>query len=136
MKIKKLINLISIPLIKDDCSLCFAQKNDHIPFDIKRVYYILKSKPGISRGLHAHKKLQQVFFCIQGSMKMVLDDGKKRKEVFLNKPNRGILLEPMVWHEMKQIKKDTIMLVLASDVYKESDYIRDYEEFKKLTNNE
>ena len=67
---------------------------------------------------------------------MVLDDGKKRKEVFLNKPNRGILLEPMVWHEMKQIKKDTIMLVLASDVYKESDYIRDYEEFKKLTNNE
>lgn len=131
---KHLTKLISIPLIKDDCNMCVAQSYDQIPFDIKRVYYILKPKKGLSRGLHAHRELKQVLFCIQGSVKMVLDDGQNQEETVLNKPNIGILLEPMIWHEMRQIKEDTIMLVIASDVYKESDYIRNYQTFKKLTN--
>ena len=129
MKKSTLIELINLQVINDDCVMCVAEHPKQIPFPIKRVYYMVQSAPDLPRGYHTHKKLDQVFFCIQGSMKMVLDDGKNREEVVLNKPDVGIRLKPMVWHEMHDIKEDTIMLIFASDFYQESDYIRSYKDF-------
>lgn len=130
----QLIPLIKIPEIFDDCYLYFAQNSTHIPFVIKRVYYITKANIKLSRGFHAHKKLKQVIFCIQGKIKLTLDDGKKRKSIMLHKPNIGVLIEKMIWSEMTGFKKNTIILVFASRVFNESDYIRDYEQFKGLAN--
>lgn len=126
-----LIKIIKIPEIFDDCYLYFAQTKDHIPFPIKRVYYITRSNTKLSRGLHAHKKTNQVIFCIQGSIKLILDNGKIREEILLDKPNIGVLLENMIWHEMIDFKQNTILLVLASKEFSEKDYIRDYEQFKR-----
>lgn len=131
---KSLIYTIDIPKINDDCYLCFAQNYDHIPFAIKRVYYILKSQPNLPRGSHAHFKTQQVLFCIQGNIKIILDDGNKKEEVILDQPEKGIFLDKMVWHEMHNFKKNTILLIFASRKYDEKDYIRSYKEFLILTN--
>lgn len=130
----KLIILITVPEIFDDCYLYFAQHPTHIPFNIKRIYYITQAKTKFPRGYHAHKKNRQVIFCVQGSIKLVLDNGRSRKEIFLDKPNTGVLLENMIWHEMTDFKKNTILLVLASKEFDEKDYIRDYEQFKKKAN--
>jgi len=134
MKKSSLIETINLQVIHDDCVMCVAEHPKQIPFPIKRVYYMVQSSPDLPRGYHTHKELDQVFFCIQGSMRMVLDDGKNREEVVLNQPNIGIRLKPMVWHEMHDIKEDTIMLIFASDVYKESDYIRTLKEFMEVVN--
>jgi len=134
MKKASLIEYINLQVIKDDCIMCVAQYPNQIPFPIRRVYYMVQSSPDLPRGYHTHKELDQVFFCIQGSMKMILDDGKNRDEVVLNNPSIGIRLKPMVWHEMHDIKEDTIMLIFASDVYKESDYIRTLKEFMEVVN--
>ena len=127
-----LVRLITIPKIFDDCYLYFAQNYDHIPFSNKRIYYITQAKRQIGRGFHAHHQTHQVLFCIQGHIKMVLDDGIRREEVILDKPEEGIFLNKMIWHEMHDFQENTILLVLASDVYKPEDYIRDYNEFVKL----
>lgn len=125
-------DIIKIPEVFDDCSLYFAQTPDHIPFKIKRVYYILKSDPQFTRGYHAHKYTDQALFCIQGSIKLILDNGKLRKTLDLNHPGEGVLISKMVWHEMIDFKKDTILLVLTSKVFNPNDYIRDYEKYLKL----
>lgn len=127
----ELIKLIKIPKIEDDCILCFTQTPDHVPFKIKRVYYIKDATTKLPRGFHAHKKTKQVIFCIQGSVKLFLDNGKKRAEVFLNRPNTGLFIDKMIWHEMVNFKKNTIILALASEKFDPGDYIREYEEFKK-----
>ncbi len=127
----KLIKLITIPEVFDDCFLYFAQYPTHIPFKIKRVYCIIGAKTDLTRGYHVHKKNRQIIFCIQGSIKLILDNGKKNEEIVLDKPNIGVLLEKMIWHKMTEFKKDTILLVLASEVFNEKDYIRDYEKFKR-----
>jgi dTDP-4-dehydrorhamnose 3,5-epimerase-like enzyme len=102
-----------------------------IPFDVKRVYYIYRTEEGVSRGYHAHKELKQVVFAISGSCQMVLDDGTKRSTVTLDSPTKGILIENFVWREMHNFTQDCILLVLASEHYNESDYIRSYDDFKK-----
>lgn len=127
----QLIQLVKIPKIFDDCYLYFAQTPDHIPFKIKRVYYIANANPKLPRGLHAHRKTRQIIFCIQGSIKLLLDNGKKKEEILLNKPNIGVVLENMIWHQMHDFRSNTILLVLASAEFSEKDYIRDYEQFKK-----
>lgn len=131
MKQASLIEKVTLQQIQDDCIMCVAEGHKQIPFAIKRVYYMVKNSPGLPRGYHTHKKLKQVFFCIQGSMKMILDNGFKREEIILDNPGVGILLRPMIWHEMHDIRHDTVMLVFASDGYDESDYIREYATFKK-----
>lgn len=131
MKSKKIASFIEIPEIKDDCSLIFAQTPNHIPFEIKRIYFISKATPKLPRGFHAHKKTQQVLFCIQGSIKLLIDDGKNQEEVKLNRPNTALFIDKMIWHQMYDFRKNTILLVLASGVFDEKDYIRDYESFKK-----
>lgn len=127
-KSKKLVKIIKAPYFVTDGTLVQLQSSD-IPFSIERVYFIQGVSEGAVRGVHTHKETIQALFCIQGSIKMVLDDGKKKEEVLLDKPNEGILLEPGVWHEMQDFKKDTILLVLASKKYEPEDYVRSYEDF-------
>ena len=127
----KILQFIQLPTIIDDCSLTVAESGS-LPFQIKRVYYIYNSKPNLPRGHHAHKQTQQVLFCLRGSVKMVLDDGSTRGECVLDTPDRGILLDKMVWHEMHDLQPETILLVFASLQYDEQDYIRNYKEFKNL----
>jgi dTDP-4-dehydrorhamnose 3,5-epimerase-like enzyme len=100
-----------------------------VPFEIKRVYYIYNTKPGISRGFHAHKKLKQIAICIAGKCRMVLDNGITREDVWLESPTKGVVIEDMVWREIHDFSEDCVLLVLASEHYDESDYIRDYDEF-------
>lgn len=129
-----LIKIIKIPEIFDDCCLYFAQTKDHIPFSIKRVYYITKAVTKYPRGFHAHYKNRQVLFCIQGNLEMVLDNGKRKEKIILNKPNEGLLIDRLIWHEMYGFKKDTILLVLSSAIFDPKDYIRDYQKFLKIAN--
>jgi len=131
MKKTSLIEKVTLQQIKDDCLMCVAESHKQIPFSIKRVYYMVQNTPSLPRGYHTHKKLEQIFFCINGSMRMILDDGNHREEIILDNPGVGIRLRPMIWHEMHDINKDTIMLVFASESYDESDYIREYVSFKK-----
>lgn len=131
-KQSNLIEKVVLQTIQDDCLMCVAETDKQIPFEIKRVYYMVDSEPNLPRGYHTHKQLEQAFFCIRGSMKMILDDGYHRKEIVLDNPSIGVMLRPMIWHEMHDINKETVMLILASDKYIESDYIREYATFKKI----
>lgn len=135
MKKTKLSHIIEIPKIQDEGFLCFAETPKHIPFPIKRFYYIFDADDGAIRGKHAHKETQQILFCLKGSIKLILDNGKEKEEIFLTEPNQGIFLDRMMWHDMVDFKKDTLLLVVANDIYNESDYIRDYETFISLTKN-
>lgn len=129
--------LITLPRIDDgiDGSISVAENFNHIPFAVKRVYYIynLINHDAI-RGKHAHKKLEQVLFCINGSCDIGLDDGTLSQDITLNTPNTGIYLGVELWHTMKNFSDNCILLVLASDFYKKEDYIRDYDEFKNYIN--
>ncbi len=125
-----LIKWIDFPALGDQRgSLVALEAVKSVPFVIKRVYYIFGTKAGVSRGFHAHKKLQQVAICITGSCRMILDDGQQRSEVLLNSPNKGLVIGDLVWREMHDFSKDCVLLVLASEHYDESDYIRDYNDF-------
>lgn len=109
-------------------------END-IPFEIKRVYYLTGTKEGVPRGFHAHKELLQVAVCVSGRCLMKLDDGVSKEEVWLDAPDKAIIIDRMVWHEMHDFSPDCVLLVLASDIYDESDYLRDYSVFMSLINN-
>ncbi len=103
-----------------------------IPFQIKRVYYMYDTGEGVERGFHAHKCLQQILICIHGSCKIRLDNGKEKKIVPLEKPYEGLYVSNVMWREMFDFSSDAVLLVLASELYDESDYIRDYDEFLKF----
>jgi dTDP-4-dehydrorhamnose 3,5-epimerase-like enzyme len=103
-----------------------------IPFAIQRVYYIFGTQAGVSRGLHAHRTLRQVMVCVNGNCQVLLDDGLDKVTVPLNDRCQGLLLDRMVWHEMYDFSSDCVLLILASDFYDETDYIRDYDEFLRL----
>ena len=104
-----------------------------VPFDIKRVYYIFDTTPGTVRGNHAHKNLKQVLICVSGActIECELSDVSKVQHR-LDWPDRGLMIEGLVWREMKEFSKDAVLLVLASEHYDESDYIRKYDEFKRI----
>ena len=101
----------------------------NIPFEIKRVYYIYDTPADTSRGFHAHKQLQQVAVCVKGACSFLLDDGSERSTVRLNSPSKGLLIGNMVWREMYDFTDDCVLMVLASELYDESDYIRSYDDF-------
>ncbi len=127
-----LIEWIDLPNLGDHRgSLVVAEANRNIPFHIQRLYYIFGAQPDVPRGFHAHKELQQIGFCLQGSCKILMDNSKEKQEVCVSQPNKGLLIPPMVWHEMHDFSEDCILLVLASDYYDESDYIRNYDQFLK-----
>ena len=100
-----------------------------IPFKIKRVYYMYETGEGVRRGLHAHRSLEQILICIHGSCKVLLDDGIEKKIVPLERPYEGLYVSNNMWREMFDFSSDTVLLVLASELYDEADYIRDYDEF-------
>ncbi|MGL6604465.1 sugar 3,4-ketoisomerase [Aeromonas hydrophila] len=130
-----LIKLVAFRVLGDERgSLIALESNNQIPFDIHRVYYLYGTKPGVARGFHAHKKLKQLAVCIKGSCRFVMDDGSNKQEVVLSTPDKGLLIDAMQWHEMYDFSDDCVLMVLADQIYDESDYIRDYEEFKCLVN--
>lgn len=102
-----------------------------IPFKIKRVYYMYGTAEGVRRGYHAHKSLEQILVCIHGSCKILLDNGVEKKVVPLEKPYEGVYVANNMWREMYDFSPDAVLLVLASELYDESDYIRNYDEFLK-----
>ena len=112
----------------------------NVPFEVKRVYYMYNAVPGVRRGFHAHKQLKQILVCVKGSCKILLDDGTEKVEVCLDEPNKGLIIESHLWREMFDFSDDAVLMVLASELYDESDYIRNYEEFleyvKENQNNE
>lgn len=115
-------------------SLIALEQDKDIPFEIKRVYYIFNTKEGVIRGFHAHKKLKQVAIAVKGSCRFLLDDGKERISSLLDNPAQGLLIDSCIWREMHDFSEDCVILVLASQHYDESDYIRDYDEFLKVVN--
>ncbi|PCJ20639.1 MAG: dTDP-6-deoxy-3,4-keto-hexulose isomerase [Candidatus Cloacimonadota bacterium] len=112
-------------------SLIALEEENEVPFQIKRVYYIFDTQVNVKRGLHAHKELEQLMICINGSCKLSLDDGQTKLEILLDTPSKGIRIRKMIWHEMYEFSQDCILMVLADDFYSESDYIRNYLEFQK-----
>ena len=100
-----------------------------IPFRIKRVYYMYDTAPWVVRGKHAHKNLKQILVCIHGSCKIRLDNGKEKKVVPLEKPYEGLYVANDMWREMYDFSEGAVLMVLASELYDESDYIRNYDEF-------
>ena len=103
-----------------------------LPFEIRRVYYIYDTLPGVRRGFHAHLNLQQILLCVNGSCKIHLDNGTDTAEVTLDKPNVGLYISNDMWREMYDFTPGTVLLVLASEYYDEADYIRNYDEFIKM----
>ena len=101
------------------------------PFDIKRIYYLYDIPGGESRGGHAHKQLKQLIVAASGSFNVLIDDGKNKKIVTLNRPDYGLLIIPGIWRELMEFSSGAVCLVLASELYDEKDYYRDYSEFKK-----
>jgi dTDP-4-dehydrorhamnose 3,5-epimerase-like enzyme len=106
-----------------------------IPFEMKRVYFMYDTKDGVIRGHHAHKSLEQILICIHGSCKVRLDNGKEKKVIPLEKPYEGLYVSNSMWREMFDFSSDAVLMVLASELYEESDYIRDYDEFLEYVKN-
>jgi hypothetical protein len=122
--------LIQLPKITDPRgNLTFIEGNHHIPFDIKRVYYLYDVPGGAERGGHAHKQLQQLIIGISGSFDVILDDGYEKRRFHMSRSYYGLYLGSMIWRELDNFSSASVCMVLASTVYEESDYYRDYQEF-------
>lgn len=127
------IKLIPLQIYGDERGALVAlEEGNNIPFAIKRVYYIFKTKDGVRRGFHAHKQLKQVAIAVRGSCRFVLDDGKERVELLLDNPAQGLLIESCMWREMYDFSDDCVLMVLADQLFDEADYIRNYEEFVQV----
>jgi hypothetical protein len=111
--------------------LLSLEEGADVPFTIRRVYFLLGGRPDAPRGFHAHRALEQLIVCVHGSCRVILDDGRERREVRLSDPSRGLFVGAMVWRELHDLSPETVVAVLASAVHDESDYIRDYEVFRK-----
>jgi dTDP-4-dehydrorhamnose 3,5-epimerase-like enzyme len=122
--------LIELPKISDPRgNLTFIEGNKHIPFSIKRVYYLYDVPTGSERGAHGHKSLEQVIVPLTGSFEIVLNDGFQEKNYYLKTPWVGLYVAPMLWRELKSFSSGSVCMVLASEYYDESDYFRSYADF-------
>lgn len=122
--------IIELPKIEDPRgNLTFVEGGHHVPFDISRVYYVYDVPGGSERGGHAHKALHQFIVAISGSFDVVLDDGTVRQRFHLNRSYYGLYVCPMIWRELDNFSSGSVCLVLASDRYDESDYIRGYDAY-------
>lgn len=131
-----LIKFLDIKTLGDERGhLVALENNKNIPFDIKRVYYLTDTLEGVPRGFHAHKELMQVAVCVSGRCLMKMDDGIEKTEVWLDAPDKAIVIDKMIWHEMHEFSSNCVLLVLANDLYDEQDYIRDYSVFMELVKN-
>jgi len=122
--------IIQLPKISDPRgNLSFIEGGQHIPFDIKRVYYLYDVPGGSDRGSHAHKNLHQFIVAMSGSFDVVLDDGKEKKRFHLNRSYYGLYVCPMMWRDLDNFSSGAVCMVLASAHYDAADYIRNYDEF-------
>ncbi len=129
--------IIDLPKIHDPRgNLTFIESNDHVPFDIERVYYIYDVPGGSERGGHAHRGLHQFIIAMSGSFDVVLDDGRAQKQVHLNRSHYGLYICPMIWRVLNNFSSNSVCMVLASARYLSDDYFRDYAEFVKLRQHE
>ncbi len=115
----------------DKGSLTYAEAEYNLPFQIKRVYYTYDIPAGAERGGHSHKDQHEIVIAASGSFNITLNDGEKQQSVFLNNPQKGLHITPGIWRELIDFSSGSVVLVLASDVYIEDDYIRDYNDFIK-----
>ena len=109
--------------------LTFIEGGNHVPFEIKRIYYVYNVPVDSLRGGHAHRDLEQVVFALSGSFRMTVDDGRKQQEYYLRNPRKGIYMSRLVWREMDRFSQGAVCMVLASHAFDETDYLRDYDEF-------
>lgn len=122
--------IVGLPKISDARgNLTFVENGRHIPFDIRRVYYLYDVPGGAERGGHAHKELRELMVAMSGSFDVVLDDGRHKRRVHLNRSYQGLYLCPMIWRELDNFSSGSVCMVLASDLYDERDYYRDYNEY-------
>lgn len=116
-------------------NLSVVENGVTLPFDVKRVYYLYDVPGGESRGAHAHYELEQLIVAASGSFSVTLDDGKDKKTFFLNRPYQGLYVKPGMWRDLHDFSSGAVCMVLASDVYKKEDYIRDYRLFLNISIN-
>lgn len=112
--------------------LVAVERCSEIPFEIKRIYYLFNTADHVRRGYHAHKNLEQILICVHGSVTIRLDDSYTSEEVILNNPAQGLYLKSSMWREMYNFSEDAVLLVMASELYDEDDYIRDYQQFCEM----
>jgi dTDP-4-dehydrorhamnose 3,5-epimerase-like enzyme len=123
------IKIIDIPKIENPEGNIAVIEKDTIPFDIKRVYYLFDVPCSAQRGGHAHKKLNQILIALSGSFDVVLKDGKTSKKITLNKPDKGLIITNNIWRELENFSSGAVCLVMASAIFDEEDYIREYHDF-------
>ena len=127
--------IIDLPKITDQRgNLTFIEGGRHIPFEIKRVYYLYDVPGGAERGGHAHKNLHQLIIALSGSFDVILDNGKQKLRFHLNRSYSGIYVCPMIWRELDNFSSASVCMVLASNLYDEADYYRQYDEFVRALN--
>ena len=132
----KEVEIINLPKIEDPRgNLSFIEEKKHIPFEIKRVYWIYDVPGGQFRGSHAYKELHEFIVALSGSFDVVLDDGKEKKKFFLNRSYYGLYVPNLIWRSLENFSTNALCMILASRHYSKDDYIRDYEKFLKLTDN-
>jgi dTDP-4-dehydrorhamnose 3,5-epimerase-like enzyme len=125
--------IIELPKIADPRgNLTFIETSRHIPFEIKRVFYLYDVPGGAERGGHAHTRLEQFMVAMSGSFDVILDDGTRRKRVHLNRSYYGIYIPPLIWREMDNFSSGSVCMVLASEPYDQTDYLRDFDAFVRL----
>lgn len=110
-------------------TISVVQNGDTVPFNVKRVYYLYDVPGGESRGSHAHRELSQLIVAASGSFRVTLDDGHVKQSFVLNRPYQGLYVAPGIWRDLDDFSSGAVCMVLASDVYRAEDYIRDYKEF-------
>nr|WP_315463831.1 FdtA/QdtA family cupin domain-containing protein [uncultured Rhodoferax sp.] len=126
--------VVELPKIEDPRgNLTFVEGMRHVPFDFQRIYYLYDVPGGAERGGHAHKDLHQLIISISGSFDVLLDDGRNKNRFQLNRPFYGLYVCPLIWRELINFSSGSVCMVLASNIYDEADYYRDYSEFLRAT---
>jgi dTDP-4-dehydrorhamnose 3,5-epimerase-like enzyme len=122
--------IIDLPKISDSRgNLTFIEGGRHIPFEIRRVYYLYDVPGGAERGAHGHRTLQQFVVAMSGSFDVILNDGYDTKKIHMNRSYYGLYIAPMMWREITNVSSGAVLMVLASEFYDESDYFRDYQNY-------
>jgi len=127
-----LVKLVDLPDFSDERGgLVAIESGENVPFKVKRLYYIFNTNQQ-ARGFHAHLNLQQLAICVKGHCRFILDNGQEKQDIVLDQPTKGLLIEGLLWREMHDFSEDCVLLVLASEHYDEADYIRDYQQFLRV----
>lgn len=121
--------VLEIPIIRDPRGNLAVIEKEVVPFETKRVYYLFDVPAGADRGGHAHKELSQFLIAVSGSFDVLIKTGEKEEKITLNNPSKGLLITPCIWRELENFSSGAVCLVVASDVYKEEDYIYDFDEY-------